>query len=122
MNTNELAPLIAAAPITAGKPLRVVCLDDGCVFDAKLTCTKIDANGTLVTAERVAHATQRRSAPARELQEQVYNHPEHHDYWKSSYPTFDDFYNFMETARLAELRLVDEAVDVAVIHAEYIHM
>lgn len=123
MNTIELAPLLAARSLDSkGQPLRVVCLDDGCIHDVRFTVAKVDSAGSLVTAQRLELASDKREPLDRAEYAEVYNDPEHHAYWSSAHSTFEDFYAFMDNARLAELKLIDEAVEVAVLHADYVQM
>ena len=118
MNTTELALLLTNTKVgSTGQPLRVVCLDDGECVDVNVTLSKIDAKGNLVTSFRLEVVASQKESLDRAEQELVYNDPDSIDYWHSRYPTFEAFYDFMESSRLTENALVEYAVDVAVLHA-----
>ena len=116
MNTQELAALLAAAPLDChGQPLRVVCMDDGDVCEMEYGVMKLDACNRLVDKIRLEHAARQQHPLDRAEYEAVYTNPQHHELWRSSHPTFDDFYNLMEQKRLTELELIANAVDVVVL-------
>ena len=111
MNTKELSLLAATAP-----------LDDGQTFTPVFSIALLDANNQVVTKTRQDMVAMHREPIDKKEQQAVYDDPDMAGFWHKRYPTFDDFYAFMDSARLVENKLVDEATFVALLHPSYTQM
>lgn len=117
MHINQLRELLNSMESRGLSEIR--CLDDhtGTSENVQLQEVMIDREGRIVDEYR------RDCMQVEPFDVKVYQGIyEDGDYWKDQYQSFQDFYIFMENARIKEVELIQSARPVMLIGPEYLPM